>query len=66
MRASVKIQQGNVVHDGSETNTGITTDIVPDAWWGQHIPLEQHGLRRSSERVRSRRWEIYITIGEKV
>ena len=59
-------QQGNVVYNDSETSTGITTDIVPDAWWGRHIPLEQHGLRRHSERVRSRRWEIYITIGEKI
>ncbi len=58
--------QGNVVYNNSETNTGITTDVVPDAWWGRHIPLEQHGLQRRSERVRSRRWEIYITIGEKV
>lgn len=61
-----KQRQGNVVHNDSETGTGITTDIVQDAWFGQHIPLEQHGLRRRSERVRSARWEIYITIGEKV
>ena len=59
-------QKGNIAYNDSETGTGITTDIVPDAWWGQHIPLEQQGLRRRSERVRSRRWEIYITIGEKV
>lgn len=48
-----------------DTGTGTTTDEVPDAWFGQLIPLEQHGLRRRSERVRSRRWEVYITIGEK-
>jgi len=41
------------------------TDEVPDAWFGQFIPLEQNGLLRRSERVRSRRWEVYITIGEK-
>ena len=48
-----------------ETGTGLTTDVLQDAWFGQHIPLEQHGLRRRSERVRSRRWEVYISIGEK-
>jgi SAM-dependent methyltransferase len=42
------------------------TDIVPDAWFGRHIPLEQYGLQRRSERVRSTRWEVYITIGEKM
>jgi SAM-dependent methyltransferase len=42
------------------------TDIVPDAWFGRHIPLEQYGLQRRSERVRSARWEVYITIGEKM
>ena len=44
----------------------ILTDVLPDAWFGRSIPLEQHGLRRRSELVRSRRWEIYITIGEKI
>lgn len=48
-----------------DTGTGVTTDELDAAWFGQHIPLEQHGLRRRSERVRSRRWEVYITIGEK-
>ncbi|HLX56659.1 MAG TPA: class I SAM-dependent methyltransferase [Ktedonobacteraceae bacterium] len=48
-----------------DTGTGTTTDQLKDAWFGQHIPLEQHGLRRRSERARSRRWEVYITIGEK-
>ena len=41
------------------------TDVVPDAWFGRHIPLEQHGLQRRSERVHNTRWEVYITIGEK-
>ncbi|HZU00635.1 MAG TPA: hypothetical protein VFA10_13290, partial [Ktedonobacteraceae bacterium] len=48
-----------------KTATGITTEVIPDAWFGQHIPLERFGLRRRSELVRSRRWEVYITIGEK-
>jgi ubiquinone/menaquinone biosynthesis C-methylase UbiE len=42
-----------------------TTEELPDAWFGRLIPLEQFGLRRRSERVRSQRWEVYITIGEK-
>ena len=58
-------RKSNILYNDSETGTGITTDVVQDAWFGQHIPLEQHGLRRRSERVRSPRWEIYITIGEK-
>jgi SAM-dependent methyltransferase len=56
----------NVIHTDRETATGTTTEVVRDAWFGQHIPLERYGLRRRSERVRSRRWEVYITIGEKV
>jgi ubiquinone/menaquinone biosynthesis C-methylase UbiE len=48
-----------------KTGTGTITEVIPDAWFGQHIPLERFGLRRRSERVRSRRWEVYITIGEK-
>ena len=55
----------NVLQSGKEMGTGITTEVVSDAWFGQHIPLEYHGLSRRSERVRSRRWEVYITIGEK-
>ena len=43
----------------------ITTDVLADAWFGRHIPLERAGLRRRSELGRSRRWEVYITIGEK-
>jgi ubiquinone/menaquinone biosynthesis C-methylase UbiE len=48
-----------------KTETGITSEVISDAWFGQHIPLERFGLRRRSELVRSRRWEVYITIGEK-
>ena len=44
----------------------VITDVVPDAWFGRHIPLEQYGLQRRSERVRNVRWEVYITLGEKV
>jgi len=55
-----------VARSRHETNGSISTDVLPDAWFGQHIPLEQHGLQRRSERVRSQRWEVYITIGEKL
>jgi SAM-dependent methyltransferase len=55
-----------ILHADRDTGTGMTTDVLQDAWFGQHISLEQHRLRRRSERVRSRRWEVYITIGEKM
>lgn len=53
------------LHTGRETGTGMTTTEIPDADFGQHIPLEANHLRRRSELVRSHRWEAYITIGEK-
>ena len=62
---SAQYSKRNVVRSGGEIGTGITTEVVLDAWFGQYIPLEYHGLSRRSERVRSRRWEVYITIGEK-
>lgn len=49
----------------SDRDTGMTTDVLSNAWFGQNIPLEHQGLCRRSERVRSRRWEVYITTGEK-
>ena len=55
----------SILHSDYDTRTGITTDLLSKAWFGRYIPLEQHGLHRRSERVRSRRWEVYITIGEK-
>ncbi len=54
-----------ITHTNRETGSDTTTEVVRDAWFGQHIPLERYGLRRRSERVRSRRWEVYIIIGEK-
>lgn len=58
--------EDGIMHADRDTGTGLTTVVLQDAWFGQHIPLEQHGLQRRSERIRSRRWEVYITIGEKV
>jgi SAM-dependent methyltransferase len=56
----------SVVLTGRETGSGTTTQVLSNATFGQHIPLEQHGLRHRSELVKSRRWEVYITIGEKI
>lgn len=53
----------NLTRNGNES--AVKTEVISDAWFGQYIPLEYHGLSRRSERVRSRRWEVYITIGEK-
>jgi ubiquinone/menaquinone biosynthesis C-methylase UbiE len=62
---STRYLKRNIVQSRNVIGTGITTEVIPDAWFGQYIPLEYHGLKRRSERVRSRRWEVYITIGEK-
>ena len=56
---------GDTQQTRHETHRAIVTEIVQDAWFGRHIPLEKFGLHRHSECVRSRRWEVYITIGEK-
>lgn len=56
----------SILFTDRNTASGTTTQVIPNADFGQHIPLEKHGLRRRSELVRSRRWEVYITIGEKV
>lgn len=53
------------LHTDRETSTGTTTTEIPDADFGQHIPLEANHLRRRSELARTHRWEAYITIGEK-
>jgi SAM-dependent methyltransferase len=45
--------------------TGVIIAELPDARFGRLIPLERFGLRRRSEWIHSRRWEIYMTIGEK-
>lgn len=62
---STQYSKRNMAQSGNELETPITTEVISDAWFGQYIPLEYHGLSRRSERVRSRRWEVYITIGEK-
>lgn len=53
------------LHENCVPSTGITTEVVPDAQFGKHIPLEQYGLSCRCERIRSSRWEVYILIGEK-
>lgn len=62
---SAHAREPGILYANKETGTGFTTDTLEDGWFGQHIPLEQQGLHRRSERVRSHRWEVYITIGEK-
>ena len=57
--------EDNRLYTNRDTGTDTTTEVLPNAWFGTHIPLEQSGLSRRSECVRSRRWEVYITIGEK-
>jgi ubiquinone/menaquinone biosynthesis C-methylase UbiE len=53
----------DLMRNGNESV--VKTEVISNAWFGQYIPLEYHGLNRRSERVQSRRWEVYITIGEK-
>ncbi|GCE05317.1 class I SAM-dependent methyltransferase [Dictyobacter aurantiacus] len=43
----------------------FTTEELPGMPFGGLIPLEQSGLRRRSQRVHSRRWQVFITLGEK-
>ena len=66
-------EQPGILHLDRDTGTGVTTEVVQDAWFGRHIlleqhglHLEQHGLHRRSELIRSRRWEVFMTIGEKI
>ncbi len=53
------------LHGSRVPSTGINTEIVPNAGFGTHIPIEQHGLSRCCEIVRSHYWEVYIVNGEK-
>ncbi len=50
----------------SRERSDTITIEVDNAPFGQHIPLEQSSLKRRSEIVRSPRWEVFITIGEKL
>lgn len=62
-------KQGTQPHEQitqREKQGGVITEVLPDPWFGRLIPLERFGLHRRSERVRSPRWEVYITIGEKI
>jgi len=57
--------KSRLFHMNRDTSTETVSEELSNARFGQHIPLERFGLRRRSERVRSNRWEVYITIGEK-
>lgn len=56
----------NVVPIDKDTGSSLTNEIVEQATFGRQIPLEQHNFRRKSELVRNRRWEVYVTLGEKM
>lgn len=55
----------NVISSRERAHADTLTIEVADASFGQHILLEQAGFKRRSEIVRSSRWEVFITIGEK-
>lgn len=55
----------SIVPLDKHTGTGITSEIVESAPFGRYIPLEQYNLRRTSEIIRHRRWNVYLTQGEK-
>ncbi len=57
--------QAEVARSRSVQSADVVTEVLPDAWFGRLIPLEKAGLQRRSERIRSPRWEVYMTIGEK-
>jgi ubiquinone/menaquinone biosynthesis C-methylase UbiE len=62
---SDRLLEDDIRRPQRETAAGTMTEVVPDAWFGRHIPLEGHGLKRRSLRIRSRYWEVYMIIGEK-
>ncbi|WP_376793542.1 class I SAM-dependent methyltransferase [Thermogemmatispora sp.] len=64
-RPSADDGRSRIVRVERDAATGLTTEELPATPFGRRIPLERYGLRRRSERVRSRRWEAYLTIGEK-
>ncbi|RAQ97023.1 class I SAM-dependent methyltransferase [Thermogemmatispora tikiterensis] len=64
-RSSSLEERHRVLRVERDETTGLTTEELPATPFGRRIPLERCGLRRRSERVRSRRWEAYLTIGEK-
>jgi ubiquinone/menaquinone biosynthesis C-methylase UbiE len=49
----------------TSSQTEPTTEVITAPQFGMHIPLEQNGLSRRAEIVRSPKWEVYMTIGEK-
>lgn len=64
-RKQSQIEEADAPRKQTKHDDGTVTEVIPNAWFGSHIPLEHSGLQRRSEVVRSRRWEVYITIGEK-
>ena len=56
---------GKELYGNRVPNAGIINEVIPNAEFGKHIPIEQHGLTRCCEVVCSRYWEVYIVNGEK-
>ncbi|GER88289.1 hypothetical protein KDW_24510 [Dictyobacter vulcani] len=64
--SATKRQQPPVDPDGyGNDDAAFTTEELPGMPFGGLIPLEQSGLQRRSQRVRSNRWQAFITMGEK-
>jgi SAM-dependent methyltransferase len=59
------LQEQRILRVERDQASGLTAEELPATPFGRRVPLESYGLRRRSERVRSRRWEAYLTIGEK-
>ncbi len=57
--------QEEVARSQASETSDVVTEVLPNAWFGRLIPLEKVGLQRRSERIRSSRWEVYMTIGER-
>src|SRR5262249_40227925 len=49
-----------------DTLTDVTTEELPATMFGHLLPLEGTGLKRRSELVRNRRWEVSITTLESI
>jgi SAM-dependent methyltransferase len=59
-------QDPAVASPSEQTGGGVSSENIDEAVSGLRIPLEQAGLHRRCEIVRSRRWEVFLTSGEKI
>ncbi len=61
-----KVAANNNNTKQNSQQSGVVTEVVSSAPFGSFIPVERFGLVRRSECVRSPRWKVYITIGDKM